>query len=126
MKSRKVVDINAYGEAPISRSPAQNWSHHVLASFFLGDSPYATIPGTDIRIPEGELAEHSVFKDYTREQFIMSAQKRGAGWYGFINVAVVEARENNKNVTQAELDAVRQMMEEDYGAAATTATQEAA
>ena len=80
-----------------------------------GDAPYATIPGTDIRIPEGEMAEHSVFKTYTREQFIMSSQKRAAGWYEVINAAVVEARNKGKNVAQAEMDAVSKMMEEDYG-----------
>ena len=60
---------------------------------------------------------------YTREQFVLSSQKRAAGWYEVINAAVIEAREKGKNVSQAELDAVSQMMEEDYG---TPATREAA
>lgn len=100
MKSRKTIDVNMYG-----------------------DSPYDTIPGTNVRIPEGELAEHSVFKMYTREQFVISSQRRSTGWYEVINAAVLEAREAGGNVALAEVEAVSKMMEEDYG---TPATQEAA
>lgn len=85
----------------------------------IGDSPYATIPGTNVRIPEGELAEHSVFKMYTREQFVLSSQRRAAGWYEVINAAVVEARKTGGDVAQAEIDAVSKMMEEDYDTPAT-------
>lgn len=120
MKSRKGLDLNVYGALPplFTRQP------HFLnySTVVTGDSPYATIPGTNVRIPEGELAEHPVFKNYTREQFVLSSQRRGAGWYEVINAAVVEAMEQSKSVAQAELDAVNKMMEEDYGTSSAAPT----
>ena len=98
-----------------------------------GDSPYKTIPGTNIKMPEvGE--PHEVFRRYTPEQFALSSQRRGARWYEEINMAVLKAFEeqrrkiNHKDplTRQAELDAVMRMMEEDFGVKEPSAEVEAA
>ncbi|GJE94690.1 kinesin motor domain-containing protein [Phanerochaete sordida] len=99
MQSRKVVNLEAA----------------------YGDTPYATVPGTSIRMPEEGSPEHSMFARWTNEQFLAAAARHGPHWHERLNAAVYTARQQKKNTERAELDACYKMMEEEYGTADTPA-----
>lgn len=98
MQSRKVVDLAAV----------------------YGDTPYATVPGTSIRMPEEGTPEHRVFSRWTNEQFAAAAQRRGPHWFEVLNTAAAEAHRQKKDIDRAELEAVFKMMEEEFPTAEAT------
>ncbi|EKM53632.1 uncharacterized protein PHACADRAFT_186255 [Phanerochaete carnosa HHB-10118-sp] len=93
MQSRKVMDLDAYGT-----------------------TPYTTVPGTSVRMPEAGSPEHSLFSRWTNEQFLAAAQRRGPHWFEELNAAVIKAREEKRSTDRAELDTLFRMMEEEYPA----------
>jgi len=91
MKSRKDLSLDVYGESPMN-----------------------TVPGTDIPLPALGTPAYTSYQRYTREQYLLAAQRDKSLWYDKTNEAVIQARRDGTDKETAIFNALAELMEEFY------------
>ncbi|KAI0087142.1 P-loop containing nucleoside triphosphate hydrolase protein [Irpex rosettiformis] len=81
-----------------------------------GDSPWNTVPGTDIPKPEVGTPDYELFIRYTPDQYLIAAQRQRALWDDRITQALIKnhGSQAQKDKNTVKFETVMELMDEFY------------